>query len=440
MFCGRPAFSADTPLALLPKHVSETPTPPRDLDADIPVRIDEAILKCLEKNPDRRFQSALDLDAALSLGTSAESIAEDVAAPELPSHLLRWQRIDWAIVAAAAVGLVIFFVCFGRVSLAPRSQVTFDRAVLRRIAGEHLERLGVSAPVRQVGGGIDPGQYVYVATTYGATFAREAANNPVHYWTWSTEFDGGSLNVDNRGRLTSFARRRLALDSTSPSLDDARRQAARAVEDFFGQTTATLALEHEAGGQVYEFAWLGPADKRPRMRYTVDIDKAGVSSLASGPVLPSGYSRESFPFGEVTMNEWGIPVAIIVSLFLCAFGFVNRRRVEPSTSWRSALPEKRLSSPRRSVRVIAEGFDSLLDHRVSRHDGGGAPPAICCSSSSIQCATSESVLYIVPSTARHTITPMRFSTGRNTNSSISSAPVERSVEPGCDTLPRHATT
>jgi protein kinase-like protein len=337
MFCGRPAFSAETPLALLAKQVSEMPTPPRELEADLPVRIEEAIRKCLAKNPDRRFQSAIDLDTALSLGISAESTAEQAATPELPSHLLCWQRIDWAVLAAAVVGLAIFFTCFERVSLAPRSQVTFDRAVLRRIAEEHLQRLGVTAPIRQTGGGIDPGQYVYVATTYGAAFARESANNPVHYWTWSATFDGGSLNVDNRGRLTSFARQPVPIDSTTLSLDDARRQAARAVEDFFGQTVAMLAIERENGGQVYEFAWLGPADRPPRMRYTVDIDKAGVSSLASEPALPSGYSLESFPFGEVTMNEWGTPVAVVVGAFLCAFGFVNRRRVAPSASWRSAL-------------------------------------------------------------------------------------------------------
>ena len=338
MFCGRPAFSAETPLALLAKQVSEMPIGPRELEADLPVRIDEAIRRCLEKNPDRRFQTVLDLDNALSTGTAAESTAEGAVTPDLPSHLLRWQRIDWAVVAAAVVGLVIFFACFERVSLAPRSQVAFDRAVLRRIAEEHLQRLGVAAPVRHVGGGIDPGQYVYVATTYGAAFARESANNPVHYWTWSAAFDGGSLNVDNRGRLTSFARQPVPIDATAQSMDDARRQAARVVEDFFAQPAAALALEHENSGQVYQFAWLASAGSRPpRMRYTVDIDKAGVSALSSGPALPSGYSRESFPFGEVTMNEWGMPVAVVVGVFLCAFGFVNRRHVAPSTSWRSVL-------------------------------------------------------------------------------------------------------
>jgi hypothetical protein len=41
-----------------------------------------------------------------------------------------------------------------------------------------------------------------------------------------------------------------------------------------------------------------------RERYSVDIDKLGVSSLQVAPQVPPGYSLEFFPYGEVTMNEW----------------------------------------------------------------------------------------------------------------------------------------
>jgi hypothetical protein len=232
--------------------------------------------------------------------------------------------------------LIVFFSVFGRVSLAPRSQVTFDRAVLRRIAEEHLQRLGVSTPIRQVGGAIDPGQYVYVATKFGAPFARDAANNPVHYWTWSAAFDGGSLNVDNRGRLTSFSRQAIPIDPIRRTADDARRQALGAVQEFFGEPASGLTLEREQRGATFEFAWLGP-DGPLRIRYTAAIDAGGVSSLAETVAAARGYSLESFPFGEVTMNEWGLPVAAVIGALLCAFGFVNRRRAQASAPWRTAL-------------------------------------------------------------------------------------------------------
>jgi hypothetical protein len=338
MFCGRPAFSGETPIAIVAKQVAETPAAPRAIESDLPVRIDEAIRKCLEKKPERRFQSVEELDAALSADTGASLETPTPERAGLPAHLARWQRIDWALLAAAAAGLIVFFPSFARVSLAPRSQVTFDRTVLRRIAEEHLQRLGAQVtPVKQIGTDLDPGMYVYLASKNGAAMARDAANNPVHYWTWLVTFEGASVHVDNRGRLTSFSRGAVPVDANAKPFDDARNQATRAIEDFFAVRTSTLEPEQETRGQVYGFAWLGPPNDLVRERYSADIDELGVSSLQVAPQLPPGYSRESFPYGEVTMNEWGMPVAVVIGVLVCAIGFLNRRRVAGVAPWRTAV-------------------------------------------------------------------------------------------------------
>lgn len=65
MFTGSEAFRADTPVAVALKQMQEAPAPPHDIDPSIPVYIERAILKSLEKDPAKRFQSIAELDTAL---------------------------------------------------------------------------------------------------------------------------------------------------------------------------------------------------------------------------------------------------------------------------------------------------------------------------------------------------------------------------------------
>jgi serine/threonine protein kinase len=65
MFTGTPAFTADTPVAVALKQLRETPPPPHEVEPTIPVAIERAILKCLEKEPSKRFQSVAELEKVL---------------------------------------------------------------------------------------------------------------------------------------------------------------------------------------------------------------------------------------------------------------------------------------------------------------------------------------------------------------------------------------
>jgi serine/threonine protein kinase len=65
MFTGTPAFQADTAVALALKQMRESPPPPHEVEPSIPVPIERAILKCLEKEPAKRFQSVAELETVL---------------------------------------------------------------------------------------------------------------------------------------------------------------------------------------------------------------------------------------------------------------------------------------------------------------------------------------------------------------------------------------
>lgn len=65
MFTGSQAFQAETAVAIALKQMRETPPSPHEIEPSIPVGIERVILKCLEKEPARRFQSVAELAAAL---------------------------------------------------------------------------------------------------------------------------------------------------------------------------------------------------------------------------------------------------------------------------------------------------------------------------------------------------------------------------------------
>jgi len=126
MFTGTQAFQADTPVAVALKQIRETPPPPHEVEPNVPVAIERAILKCLEKEPPRRFQSVAELEKVLSApgvtGTSpglapfaaagtAATPAPVYAATPPPRAILssppqkssRLSPIVWLLLGAAAV-------------------------------------------------------------------------------------------------------------------------------------------------------------------------------------------------------------------------------------------------------------------------------------------------------------------------------------------------
>ncbi len=65
MVTGRVPFEGETPLGIAMKHKSEMPKHPKELNAQIPDGLNLVILKCLEKDKEKRFQSAGDVRSEL---------------------------------------------------------------------------------------------------------------------------------------------------------------------------------------------------------------------------------------------------------------------------------------------------------------------------------------------------------------------------------------
>jgi class 3 adenylate cyclase/Flp pilus assembly protein TadD/predicted Ser/Thr protein kinase len=76
MVTGRPAFRADTAVAVLLQQVTGTPQSPRDILPSLPVYVSDTILRCLEKDPANRFASMEELLAALAKKEVGGQIAQ----------------------------------------------------------------------------------------------------------------------------------------------------------------------------------------------------------------------------------------------------------------------------------------------------------------------------------------------------------------------------
>jgi len=75
MITGVAAFTGDTPVAVALKQIREYPTRPREIVPQLTRSIETVIMKCLQKEPGKRFQSVDELEIALVKAAKARPIS-----------------------------------------------------------------------------------------------------------------------------------------------------------------------------------------------------------------------------------------------------------------------------------------------------------------------------------------------------------------------------
>ncbi len=90
MVTGRVPFEAETPLAVLLKHVNDPLPPPRQIRPELPEAAERVILKAMAKSPGDRYQTAQELIDALQ--GAVTGLPQEIAAPQ-PSEDLTDETI-----------------------------------------------------------------------------------------------------------------------------------------------------------------------------------------------------------------------------------------------------------------------------------------------------------------------------------------------------------
>jgi WD40 repeat protein/tetratricopeptide (TPR) repeat protein/tRNA A-37 threonylcarbamoyl transferase component Bud32 len=176
MVTGRPPFQAATVMDTVLQVISDEPVPPRRLNPAVDRDIETICLKCLEKDPARRYPSAEELGADLRRFLAGDSIrARPVGRAE---RLGRWcRRNPWlagAVGAAAAllVAVAVLSLRYADQQAKAKAQVQTTLAESnRRLAMLDFERGRAAFEQGQIG----PGLLWMVQTLKDATEAGDSA-------------------------------------------------------------------------------------------------------------------------------------------------------------------------------------------------------------------------------------------------------------------------
>ena len=197
MLSGKRAFRRDTPAETMTAVLKEDPPELSDPGHPVSPALDRIVRRCLEKNPEQRFQSAKDLSFALGAlsGTDSSGAARTAAASRRVPLLL---RLSIALAVAAVAG-VTWFVA-RRPAAAVRTQ--FAIPVEGEVSHMALSRDGsMLAFVSPEGNSGLPMLYVQRIGSPTATLlpGTEAASYPF----WSP--DGANVAFFSNGKLKKVA-------------------------------------------------------------------------------------------------------------------------------------------------------------------------------------------------------------------------------------------
>jgi hypothetical protein len=268
VFTGKKAFSAPTLGQLLDLRKSDTtPTTPSSLVQDIDPLVERVILRCLERDLDKRPESALQVAASLPGGDplAAALAAGETPSPEMvaatPREGVLRPAVALACLASILVGIALIIWLSGKVDLHRRVPLEKSPEALKERASAIVNRLGYTdAPADRAYGfdvNSDYTRYVLNHDSSSTRWNQLSTGQPAALYFWyrqsprylvstgqfgarATQDDpalnvSGMVNVslDTLGRLIKFEAVPPQVDQTavtSPASDVRRQESASATQ------------------------------------------------------------------------------------------------------------------------------------------------------------------------------------------------------------------
>jgi tRNA A-37 threonylcarbamoyl transferase component Bud32/Flp pilus assembly protein TadD len=137
LLTGQAPFTGENPLQVILKVIQQEPQPPRKLDPNIPADLETIVLKALEKEPQRRYDSARSFGEDLSRYLDGEPI---LARPTSGVYRLKKKILKHK--ALAAVTAIATLLVLGLAGLAARAQwLAKEQAIAAQRFGQEVKEI-----------------------------------------------------------------------------------------------------------------------------------------------------------------------------------------------------------------------------------------------------------------------------------------------------------
>ena len=156
-------FDADTPIGVLMKHLNESLPRPRDVNPTVPLSVERVILKSTAKNPEDRFASIDEMNAALQAALAHAMDPKHTAAPPLiplpPSssqtlalsaRAMRDRRRPWWIAAGALLVIALCGTAMTASAALTGWPFSLERATVASPAGSPLQLTEMARTIEQL--------------------------------------------------------------------------------------------------------------------------------------------------------------------------------------------------------------------------------------------------------------------------------------------------
>lgn len=163
MLTGIVPFDAEEAVDIAAKHINESPRPLRELNPDVPVALENVVLKALSKDPSARYQSALLMAQALQEALALKEIQNQP--PPRPKPPLNRKKIALSNIAVLVLGIcVLALTSFGIFTIYRQVVSTTKAPYLLGESEESairlIERAGLVPKVERMSSKEEPGTVI----------------------------------------------------------------------------------------------------------------------------------------------------------------------------------------------------------------------------------------------------------------------------------------